>query len=332
MIIAIPDDYHGLVHKLDCFHRLAAHDVRILRDAAPPTGKLIGNLRDAEVIVPIRERTRFTRDIIAQLPRLRLFSQTGRSAHHIDIAACTERGIAVAAGTQASPHTVAEHTWTLILAALRRIPQETALMQRGGWRESFSFGLHGRTLGICGFGKIGSLIAATGRSFGMRVLVYGRESTLTRAKAAGYAVAGSRQEFFGQADVLSLMLRLTAETRGSVTAADLSRMKPTALLVNTARAELIAPGALVDALKKGRPGFAATDVYENEPVLGGSHPLLQLDNALCTPHSAWVEKDTYELYFGEAFDNILAYLRGDTLNLLNPEVLGGQRRPALDKS
>lgn len=166
----------------------------------------------------------------------------------------------------------------------------------------------------------------------MRVLVYGRESTLTRAKAAGYAVAGSRQEFFGQADVLSLMLRLTAETRGSVTAEDLSRMKPTALLVNTARAELITPGALVDALKKGRPGFAATDVYENEPVLGGSHPLLQLDNALCTPHSAWVEKDTYELYFGEAFDNILAYLRGDTLNLLNPEVLGGQRRPALDKS
>jgi D-3-phosphoglycerate dehydrogenase len=331
MIIAIPDDYHGLVHTLECFSRLAAHEVRIFRDALPPTDKLIENLHDAEIIVPIRERTHFTRDIIAQLPRLRLFSQTGRSAHHIDITACTERGIAVAAGTQASPYTVAEHTWALILAALRRIPQETALMQLGGWRESLSVGLHGHTLGIFGFGKIGSLIAATGRSFGMRVIIFGRASTLTRAQAAGYEVAGSRQAFFEQSDVLSLMLRLTAETRGSVTAADLSHMKPGALLVNTARAELIAPGALVEALNKGCPGYAATDVYENEPVLNGNHPLLKLDNALCTPHSAWVEKDTYELYFGEAFDNILACLRGDPVNLLNPEVHSGQHGRAAGK-
>lgn len=326
MIIAIPDDYHGLVHKLDCISKLAGHEVRIFRDAAPATSLLIANLRDAEVIVPIRERTHFTRDIIAQLPRLRLFSQTGRSAHHIDIAACSERGIAVAAGTHASPYTVAEHTWTLILAALRRIPEDTALMRSGGWRASFSLGLHGRTLGLYGFGKIGSLIAATGRSFGMRVLVHGRDSTLARAQAAGYEVTRSKQEFFAQADVLSLMLRLTAETRGSVTQQDLSRMKPDALLVNTARAELIAPGALVAALQQGRPGFAATDVYENEPVLDGDHPLLKLDNALCTPHSAWVEKDTYELYFGEAFDSILAWLRGDSVHLLNPEVLAGSAR------
>jgi D-3-phosphoglycerate dehydrogenase len=327
MIIAIPDDYHGLVHTLDCFRTLAAHEVRIFRDAVPPSARLIENLRDAEIIVPIRERTRFTRDIIAQLPRLQLFSQTGRSAHHIDIAACTARGITVAAGTRASPHTVAEHTWTLILAAMRRIPEETALMQRGGWRESLSTGLHGRTLGIFGFGKIGSLIAATGKSFGMRVLIYGRASTLTRAQASGYQVSANRQEFFEQSDVLSLMLRLTAETRHSVTAADLAHMKAGALLVNTARAELIAPGALVQALKNGHPGFAATDVYENEPVLNGDHPLLKLDNALCTPHSAWVEKDTYELYFGEAFDNILAHLRGDPVNLLNPEVLTRQHGP-----
>lgn len=326
MIIAIPDDYHGLVHKLDCFGKLAGHDVRIYRDAAPPGSRLIANLHDAEVIVPIRERTRFTRDIIAQLPRLRFFSQTGRSAHHIDIVACSERGIAVAAGTHASPYTVAEHTWTLILAALRRIPEETALMRRSGWRASFSLGLHGRTLGLYGFGKIGGLIAATGRSFGMRVLVHGRDSTLARAQAAGYDVTRSRQEFFAQADVLSLMLRLTAETRGSVTQEDLSHMRPSALLVNTARAELIAPGALVAALRQGRPGFAATDVYENEPVLDGNHPLLKLDNALCTPHSAWVEKDTYELYFGEAFDNILAWIRGDSVNLLNPEALAGSAR------
>lgn len=321
MIIAIPDDYHGLVPKLDCFRRLAAHEVRVFRDAAPAFDVMINNLRDADVIVPIRERSRFTRELIAQLPRLKLISQTGRSAHHVDIAACTERGIAVTAGTHASPHTVSEHTWTLILAALRRIPEETALMKRGLWRPSFSLGLHGRTLGLYGLGKIGSLIAATGASFGMRVLVWGRETTLARAKAAGYDVATSKNELFEQSDVLSLMLRLTDATRGIVAEADLARMKPTALIVNTARAELITPGALVEALKQGRPGNAAVDVYENEPVLGGDHPLLGLDNALCTPHSAWVEQNTYELYFGEAFDNLLAYAAGKTVNLLNPEVL-----------
>jgi len=321
MKIAIPDDYHGLVPKLDCFRRLAAHEVRVFRDAAPAFDVMVGNLRDADVIVPIRERSRFTRELIMQLPRLKLISQTGRSAHHVDIKACTERGIAVAAGTHASPHTVSEHTWTLILAALRRIPEETALMKRGLWRPSFSLGLHGRTLGLYGLGKIGSLIAATGASFGMRVLVWGRETTLARAKAAGYAVATGRNELFEQSDVLSLMLRLTDATRGIVAEADLARMKPTALIVNTARAELIAPGALAEALKQGRPGYAAVDVYENEPVLGGDHPLLGLDNALCTPHSAWVEQNTYELYFGEAFDNLLAYAAGKTVNLLNPEVL-----------
>lgn len=324
MIIAIPDDYHGLVHRLDCFRKLAGHDVRVFRDASPSLETLSGNLRDAEVIVPIRERTHFTRELIGRLPTLRLISQTGRSTHHVDIAACTERGIAVCSGSHASPYTVAEHTWALILSSLRRIPEETALMKRGQWRESFSFGLHGRTLGIYGLGKIGSLIAATGASFGMRVLVWGRDSTLARAREAGYAVAADRNELFGQSDVLSLMLRLGKETRGIVTAADLARMKPGALLVNTARAELIAPGALASALEKGRPGFAAVDVYENEPVLGGDHPLLKLDHALCTPHSAWVEKNTYELYFGEAFDNVIAFAAGNPLNLVNPQVL--QRR------
>ena len=321
MIIAIPDDYHGLVPKLDCFRRLAGHEVRVFRDVAPTLDVMVRNLRDAEVIVPIRERSRFTRELIAQLPRLKLISQTGRSAHHVDIAACTERGIAVCSGTHASPYTVSEQTWALILAALRRIPEETALMKRGQWRESLSLGLHGRTLGVYGFGKIGSLIAATGASFGMRVLVWGRDSTLARAKAAGYAIAAGKNELFEQSDVLSLMLRLTDATRGSVTAEDLARMKPSALLVNTARAELIAPGALVEALKRGRPGFAAVDVYDHEPVVGGDHPLLRLDNALCTPHSAWLEKDTYELYFGEAFDQVLAFAAGKPVNLLNPQIL-----------
>ncbi|MBI4194955.1 MAG: D-2-hydroxyacid dehydrogenase family protein [Betaproteobacteria bacterium] len=321
MIIAVPDDYHGLVHTLDCLATLAGHDVRILQDAAPSIEKLVGHLREAEVIVPVRERTRFTRELIARLPRLKHISQTGRSTRHIDVAACTERGIAVTAGTHASPYTVAEHTWTLILSALRRIPEETALMKRGKWRSSFSLGLHGRTLGVFGLGKIGTPVAATGASFGMKVLVWGRDASLAAARAAGYSVAESKAQLFEQSDVLSLCVRLANETRGIVTAEDLDRMKPDALLVNTARAELIAPNALAAALGKGRPGFAAVDVYENEPVLNGDHPLLRLDNALCTPHSAWLEKDTYELYFGEAFRNVVALARGEPVNLVNPEAL-----------
>ena len=321
MIIAIPDDYHGLVAQLDCFRTLSGHDVRILRDAAPTYDRLIENLRDAEVIVPIRERTRFTRAVIEKLPRLRHISQTGRSVRHIDVAACTERGIAVTAGSHASPHTVAEHTWMLILSALRRLPEEAALMKRGEWRKSFSLSLHGRTLGVFGLGQIGSLVAATGATFGMKILAWGREATLAAARKAGYGIASGKTELFERSDVLSLCVRLSNETRGIVTAQDLARMKMTALLVNTARAELIAPNALPEALKNGRPGFAAVDVYENEPVLGGEHPLLKLDNALCTPHSAWIEQDTYELYFGEAFDQVIAFAAGNPVNLINREVL-----------
>jgi D-3-phosphoglycerate dehydrogenase len=271
--------------------------------------------------VPVRERTRYTRELIGQLQRLKLFSQTGRSTRHIDVAACTERGIAIAAGTNASPYTVSEHTWALILASLRRIPQEAAMMKRGELRQSFSATLHGRTLGVFGLGKIGKLVAATGASFGMRVLAWGQDATRAAAQALGYAVASDKRELFEQSDVLCLAVRLDKSTRGIVTAEDLGRMKPTALLVNTARAELIAPGALVEALKKGRPGLAAVDVYENEPVQGGNHPLLELDNALCTPHTAWLEPDTYELYFGEAFDNIVAFANGKPANIVNPEAL-----------
>jgi D-3-phosphoglycerate dehydrogenase len=320
MVIAIPDDYHGLVPTLACFGRLAGHDVRVLREAAPPLEALAAALHEAEAIVPIRERTRFTRELIERLPRLRHIAQTGRSTHHIDLAACTERGIAVSHGTHASPHTVAEHTWALILAALRRIPEDSALMKRGRWRTGFSIGLHGRTLGIYGLGTIGRLVAATGAGFGMRVLVHGREASAAAARAAGYETTPDKARLFAEADVLCLGLRLSAATRGIVGAADLARMKPTALLVNTARAELIAPGALEAALRAGRPGLAAVDVYDNEPVLRGEHPLLRLPNALCTAHSAWLERDTYELYFGEAFDNVLAHAAGLPLALANPEV------------
>lgn len=317
MIIAIPDDYHGLVHSLDCMKRLAGHDVRIYTDAAPSTATLVNNLRDADIIVPIRERTQFTRDIIGQLPKLKLFSQTGRSCHHIDLNACTERGIAVAAGSHASPYTVAEQTWAMILGSLREIPRETALMKSGAWRNRFSTGLKSKTLGVFGLGTIGRLVAATGASFGMRVLVWGRDGSLAAARAAGYDTAASQNDLFDQSDVLALMVRLSKETRGVVTAAHLARMKPSALLVNTARAELIVSGALETALKTGRPGFAAVDVYENEPVLNGDHPLLQLDNALCTAHSAWLERDTYELYFGEAFANAAAFAAGKPAGLID---------------
>lgn len=316
MIIAIPDDYHNLVGTLTCMQLLKGHDVRIFNDAAPPAATLIRNLRDAEIIVPIRERTRFTREIIEQLPQLKLFSQTGRSCHHIDLEACRTRGIAVAAGSHASPYTVAEQTWALILGSLRDIANETTLMKRGGWRNRLSTGLKGRTLGVFGLGTIGKLVAATGASFGMRILVWGRDGSLAAARAAGYDMAASQDGLFEQADVLTLMLRLSPDTRGIVTAAHLARMKTTALLVNTARAELIAPGVLETALTQGRPGYAAVDVYENEPVLNGKHPLLQLDNALCTAHSAWLERDTYELYFGEAFAHAAAFAAGQPVPYL----------------
>jgi D-3-phosphoglycerate dehydrogenase len=320
MQIAIPDDYHGVVTTLDSLELLDAHDVRVYRDAAPPFERIVENLQDAQIVVPIRERTVFTRELIAALPKLKMISQTGRSTHHVDVAACTERGIAVAAGTHASPYTVAEHTWTLILAALRHVPEDAALMKRGEWRRSFSLGLHGRTLGIFGLGKIGRLVAATGTSFGMRVLVWGRDATRDAAQALGYDVAADQRELFAQSDVLSLHVRLSPQTHGIVKSGDLDAMKSDALLVNTARAELIEHGALETALGRGRPGYAAVDVFENEPVLGGNHPLLRLPNALCTPHTAWLEKRTYELYFGEAFENAAAWADGHPVTLVNPLV------------
>ncbi len=320
MKIVIPDDYHGLVPRLDCFSKLAGHDVTVLRDVAPSFETLVEKLRDAEIIVAVRERTDFTRALIEQLPKLKLIAQTGRSAHSVDLKACTEHSIAVCAGTHASPYTVAEHTWALIFASVRRIAEDATLMKQGKWRETFSTSLRGKTLGVYGLGKIGEPVAATGASFGMRVLCYARDTTATRAKTLGYEAASSKSEFFAQSDVLSVNLRMLEATRGIITAADLALMKSTALIVNTARAELFAPGVLVHALKKGRPGFAATDVYENEPVQNGDHPLLKLPNAICTPHSAWLEPTTYELYFGEAFEQAAAFAAGKSVKLLNPEV------------
>jgi D-3-phosphoglycerate dehydrogenase len=320
MKIVIPDDYHGLVSQLKCFGTLAGHDVTVLRDVAPSFETLVEKLRDAEIIVAVRERTTYTRALLEQLPKLKLIAQTGRSAHSIDLKACTDLGIAVCAGSHASPYTVAEHTWALIFASVRRIAEDAALMRQGQWRDWFSTSLRGKTLGVYGLGKIGEPVAATGASFGMRILCYAREATVARAKTLGYEAASSKEAFFAQSDVLSVNLRMSEATRGIITAADLAHMKQTALIVNTARAELFAPGVLVEALKKGRPGFAATDVYENEPVQNGDHPLLKLPNAICTPHTAWLEPGTYGAYFGEAFEQAVAFAEGKPVKLLNPDV------------
>ncbi len=321
LIIAIPDDYQQLIATLDCYALLQGNDVRVFRGPAASEDELVKQLHDAQVIVPIRERTRFGRDLLERLPRLRHIAQTGRSTHHIDVAACSAQGIAVSAGAHASPHTIAEHTWALILASLRDIPAQVLHMRRGEWLGRLSRGLHGKTLGVHGFGKIGSLVAHTGRSFGMRVIAWGGDASRRHALDAGCEFATGKQQLYAESDVLSLNLRLTADTRHAITAADLAQMKPDALLVNTARADVIAPGALVAALENGRPGYAAVDVYEHEPVLYGDHPLLKMDHVLCTPHSAWIEKGMFESYFGEAFNNVVRFARGESVNLVNPAVL-----------
>jgi D-3-phosphoglycerate dehydrogenase / 2-oxoglutarate reductase len=319
MKIVIPDDYQDGVRSLECFSRLSGHEVTIYNDTVRDLDQLEARFKDAEALVLIRERTPITDALLERLPRLRLISQTGKGIAHVDLDACTRRGIAVATGTGA-PFAAAELTWGLVLSAMRHIPDEVAAMKAGRWQTRVGTGLRGRTLGIFGYGKIGSLVAEYGRVFGMRVLVWGREGSLERATAAGFDTADSQDDLFERSDVLSIHLTLNPGTRGIVTAAHLGAMKPSALLVNTSRAELIVPGALVDALKAGRPGMAAVDVYEDEPVR--DHPLLHLDNALCTPHVGFVERDGYELYFGAAFDNLLAFAEGSPRNLANPEVAG----------
>ncbi|HTP94309.1 MAG TPA: D-2-hydroxyacid dehydrogenase family protein [Burkholderiales bacterium] len=321
MKIVIPDEYQDRVRSLQCFARLAGHEVVCVREPARDDDHLIELLRDAEAIVAIRERTTLSAAVIERLPRLKLVSLVGRRSRAIDVDACTARSVVVTHGTQASPIAPAELTWALILASRRHVVDEVTRMRAGQWPHTLSHRLRGSTLGIYGLGLIGGLVAEAGRGFGMRVLVLGRENSAAAARAQGYDVARDQAELFEQSDVLSLNLRLSKETRGIVTAQDLARMKPSALIVNTARAELIAPGALVEALRKGRPGFAAVDVYEQEPVVNGEHPLLKLPNAVCSPHLGWAEFDTWELYFGEAFDNIVAYAAGKPVNVANPEVL-----------
>jgi D-3-phosphoglycerate dehydrogenase / 2-oxoglutarate reductase len=335
MNIVILDDYQDAVRKLKSASKLEEYPAKVYTNTIKGIGQLSVRLRDADVIVLIRERTHMTRQLVEKLPRLRLIAQTGRVGAHVDVQACTERGIAVAEGV-GSPVAAAELTWALIMAAMRRLPQYIGNLKHGAWQQSgmksasmppnFGLGvvLRGRTLGIWGYGKIGQLIASYGKAFGMRVIVWGSQPSRARAESDGLQAASSREEMFAESDVLSLHLRLSDETAGIVTLEDLGRMKPTSLLVNTSRAELIEPDALIAGLNRGRPGLAAVDVFESEPILQG-HALLRLENCICTPHIGYVELDSYELYFGAAFDNVVNFIKGTPTNIVNPGALQVRR-------
>jgi len=335
MNIVILDDYQDAVRKLQCASKLDAYQAKVYTNTVKGIGQLSVRLKDADVVVLIRERTHLPRTLIEKLPKLKLIVQTGKVGDHIDVAACTERGIVVAEGA-GSPIAPAEMTWALIMTAIRRLPHYITHLKHGAWQQAglksssmpVNFGLgtvlKGKTLGIWSYGKIGKIIAGYGRAFGMRVLVWGREASREQALADGFELAANKADFFAQSDVLTLHLRLNDATRGIVTFEDLSLMKTTALLVNTSRAELIEPDALVTALNRGRPGMAAVDVFESEPILQG-HSLLRLENCICTPHIGYVEQESYELYFGAAFDNVVNFIKGTPTNIVNPGALQVRR-------
>jgi len=327
--VSILDDYFDTLHTLSCFAKLAPFDVTIWNDHVEDIDVLAERLKDTEVLVLIRERTRIQAPLLARLPKLRLISQ--RSVYpHIDINACTQRGVIVSSDQHADTpsYAAAELTWALILAAMRQIPEQVAALKRGTWQIGVGTTIRGKTLGIYGYGRIGKVVAGYGKAFGMDVRVWAREAARAQARADGLDVAPSKEAFFAGCDVISLHMRLVEATRGIVTAADLGRMKQTALLVNTSRAGLIAPGALVEALRAGRPGMAAVDVYEQEPLTDPSHPLVGMPNVVCTPHIGYVTRDEYDLQFSDIFDQIVAYGARTPTNVVNPESLARARGAA----
>jgi len=327
MKISILDDYHDTVRTLRCFEKLKGHDVTIWNDHVQDVDALAQRLRDTEVLVLIRERTKIREPLLERLRNLKLISQ--RSVYpHIDVEACTRIGVIVSSSQHPGTpsYATAELTWGLVLAAMRQIPQQMSSLKAGAWQIGVGSTLREKTLGIFGYGRIGSVVAGYGKAFGMNVLIWAREASLARARADGHATAPNKQAFFEQCDVISLHMRLVDATRGIVSAADLARMQPTALLVNTSRAPLIEPGALVNALRAGRPGMAAVDVYEDEPVRDTSHPLLNMPNVVCTPHLGYVSREEYEIQFTDIFDQITAYAAGAPINVVNPDVLQAARK------
>jgi D-3-phosphoglycerate dehydrogenase len=322
MKVTILDDYHGTIRTLGVYKKLAGHDVKIWNDHLQDTDKLAERLKDTEALVLIRERTKIRAPLLEKLPKLKLISQ--RSVYpHIDIEACTRQGVLVCSNMHAGTpsYATSEMTWALILAAAREIPQNVQAMKEGKWQVGVGSTLRGKYLGIFGYGRIAGEVAKIGAAMGMKILVWAREQSRQKAREHGYEVAASKEDFFARSDVLTLHMRLVDATRNIVTAADLARMKPTALIVNTSRAPLIEPDALVNALRRGRPGMAAVDVFEEEPVRDTKHPLLTMDNVICTPHLGYVTRDEYEVQFVDIFDQIVAYVAGAPINVVNPEVL-----------
>ncbi|MCG4454449.1 D-2-hydroxyacid dehydrogenase family protein [Pseudomonas sp. MMS21-TM103] len=317
MHIVIPDDYQHVIRSLDCFSLLAGHQVSVYHDAAKSLNLLAQRFRDADALVLTRERTSIGAQLLTQLPKLKLISQTGKAGAHLDLDACSARGVAVMEG-RGSPIAPAELTWALILNARRQLIPAIQSLYAGHWQTNLGERLYGQTLGIWGYGRIGQRLARYAHAFDMSVLVWGSETARDAAARDGHRAAGSKQAFFSDVDVLSLNLRLTESTRHVVTVDDLLQMKPSALLVNTSRAELLAPGALLEALSSGRPGYAALDALDDEPIMDQAHPLLNHPRILCTPHLGYVEKHSYELYFGDAFANVQAFFRGDPCHLVNP--------------
>lgn len=318
--IAILDDYQHVIKTLRCFEMLKKEDVLVLHQSEKDPQVLAGLLQDVEILVLTRERTIIDDVLLAQLPHLKLISQTGKISNHLDLAACTRYKVAVAEGI-GSPIAPAELSWALLMNTVRQIPQAIAAMKQGQWQTNIGGAIHGKTIGIWGYGKIGQRMAQYARVFGAKVLVWGSENARNKAIADGFESAPDKTSFFQTADIITLHLRLNAATTGIVKAADLQAMRPDSVLINTARAELIEQGALLAGLKAGRPAFAGLDVYEDEPVYDKAHPLLQMPNVVCTPHLGYVERQGYELYFGKAFENVLAYLEGRPKNIANPEVL-----------
>ena len=326
MKIAILDDYFDTIRTLPCFASLAGHAVTIFNDHVQDTDALAARLRDTEVLVLIRERTKIRTKLLDRLPRLKLISQ--RSVYpHIDVDTCTRLGIVVSSSQHADTpsYAAAELTWALILAAMRQIPQQVASMKAGAWQMGVGTTLRHKTLGIHGYGRIARVVAGYAAPFGTNVLVWARPDGLERARADGYAVAASKESLYETSDIVTLHMRLVDATRGIVTASDLARMRPASVLVNTSRAGLVVPGALEAALKAGRPGGAALDVFEDEPLRDTAHPLLNMENVVCTPHIGYVARDEYQVQFTDIFDQIVAYTNGVPTNVVNPAVLAQRR-------
>lgn len=315
MHIVIPEDYQDCVRHLECFTKLSDHTVTIINEPITSIQEQIQQFKNAQVIVTIRERTKISSELLAALPQLKLISQIGKINTHLDLLACKKYGVRISEGVGTGAST-AELTILLTLAALRNLVPEVNRLKNGLWQGYLGKQLRGKTFGILGLGKVGLQVAKLAQAFGANILVWGREGSITKAAQLGYQSASSKNHFYASCDIVSLHTRLYPQTQGIVTLEDLQSMKTDSFFINTSRAELIESGALEQALRSGRPGFAAVDVFETEPVLQANHPLIHLPNCLCTPHLGYVEKDNFEAYFGSAFDHILLFAQGRTDMLL----------------